>query len=237
MLHRLTGGLVADRDPAAPLLTFYSGGPAAARVELSGSTTANWVSKTANLLRHGHGAPSDVGVMLPLHWQAVCFLLGGIAGRARVVVGAAPDELSLCQVAFVHVDQAEAVLQAGVDDVLACSGHPLGARLTTVPPMVLDAAVEVPTYADHFGGPFATAPVVQLGLVPVAAPNLGLRAEDRVLTTLPPSDAHGLRVLLSALHVGAGLVLGVGDLDLEQVARDERVTATAGTAVPGLRQV
>jgi uncharacterized protein (TIGR03089 family) len=234
VLHRLSGGLAADRDPAAPLLTLYDG---TARVELSGTTTANWVSKTANLLRDGYGAPTDVGILLPLHWQAVCFLLGGVAAGARVIVAGSPDDLLSCRVAFVHVDQATAALDAGVDDVLACSGHPLGARLAQVPPMVLDVAAEVPTYGDHYGGPSPTLPSVQLGHVPVAAPNLGLRADDRVLTTLPPDDLHGLQVLLAALHTGAGLVLAVGDVDLAEVARAERVTATAGAAVPGLREL
>jgi hypothetical protein len=45
----------------------------------------------------------------------------------------------------------------------------------------------------------------------------------------------GLGVLLAALAAGAGLVLAVGDVDLSHVASAERVTATAGAAVPGAR--
>lgn len=234
MLHRLTGGLAADRDPAAPLLTLYDG---PARVELSGATTANWVSKTANLLRDGFGAPERVGLLLPLHWQAVCFLLGAAAGGATVVVAAEPGELAGSSLAFVSADAAVGALDAGVDDVLACSGHPLGARLPSVPPMVLDAAAEVPSYGDHFGGPYATAPVVELGGAPFIVPDLGLEAGDRVLTTLPPASPEGLGVLLAALRAGAGLVLVVGDLDLPAVTATERVTVTAGAAVPGVRSL
>jgi len=234
VLHRLTGGLVADRDPAAPLLTLYDG---SARVELSGATTANWVSKTANLLRDGYGAPPCVGLLLPLHWQAVCFLLGGVAAGARVVLASSPDQLAGCGVAFVHVDHAEAALDAGVDDVLACSGHPLGARLPQLPPLVLDAAAEVPTYGDHFGGPYATAPQVELAGTAVGAPDLGLGPDDRVLTTLPPDTHEGVGVLLAALRAGAGLVLAVGAVDLAQVTAAERVTTAAGAVVPGVRRL
>lgn len=62
-------------DPARPLLTFYDdrGGE---RTELSVATFANWVAKTANLLREDldlqPGARVELG--LPPHWQAVVWL-------------------------------------------------------------------------------------------------------------------------------------------------------------------
>jgi uncharacterized protein (TIGR03089 family) len=231
-VHRLTGGLVADRDPAAPLLTLYDG---PARVELSGATTENWVCKTANLLRDGYGGPARVGLLLPLHWQVVCFLLGTVAGGATAVVARTPEDLAGCDLAFVHADHASAALDAGVEDVLACSGHPLGARLPQVPTMALDAAVEVPTYGDRYPGPYPTDPVVELGGQAFAVPDLGLGPSDRVLTTLPPGTPEGLGVLLSALAAGAGLVLAVGEVDLVAVAATERVTAAAGPPVQGTR--
>jgi uncharacterized protein (TIGR03089 family) len=231
-VHRLTGGLVGDRDPAAPLLTLYDGH---ARVELSGATTENWVCKTANLLQDGYGGPARVGLLLPLHWQLLCFLLGSVAGGATAVVARAPEDLAGCDLAFVGVDHAAAALDVGVGDVLACSGHPLGARLPQAPAMALDAAVEVPTYADRYPGPYPTAPVVELGGQAFAVPDLGLGPTDRVLTTLAPATAEGLGVLLAALSAGAGLVLAVGDVDLAAVAATERVTAAAGPALQGIR--
>src|ERR671931_2549199 len=58
------------RDPARPLLTFYDDATGE-RAELSVTTFATWVAKTANLLRDDLGAgPGDtVSVDLPLHWQ------------------------------------------------------------------------------------------------------------------------------------------------------------------------
>jgi uncharacterized protein (TIGR03089 family) len=225
------GGLVGDRDPAAPLLTLYDG---PARVELSGATVDNWVSKTANLLVDGHGSPERVGLLLPLHWQVVCFLLGAAATGATAVVASTASSLAGCGLAFVSPEHAEAALDAGVDDVLVASGHPLGARLPAVPALCLDAAVEVPGYGDRFPGRGGTA--VELDGVPFTAPDLGLGPTDRVLTALPPATGAGLGVLLAALAAGASLVL-LRDGDAAAVASAEHVTATAGVAVPGVREL
>jgi uncharacterized protein (TIGR03089 family) len=204
-------------------------------VELSGATTANWVCKTANLLVDGFGSPSRVGLLMPLHWQLVCFLLGTAAVGSTAVVARGPDDLAGCELAFVDADSASAALDAGVEDVLAVSGHPLGARLASLPPMVLDAAAEIPTYGDHFGGPVPQHAHVELAGAPFAVPDLGLTGTDRVLTTLDPVE--GLGVLLAALAAGASLVLVRGDADLVAICAAEGVTATAGSVVPGVRQL
>lgn len=229
-LHQLTAGLVGPRDPAQPLLTYLDGD---ARVELSGSTTANWVSKTANLLTDGYGGPAAVGLLLPLHWQAVCFLLGGVAAGARVVVAATADDLADCELAFVSGDQAEAVLGAGVEEVLACSLTPFGTRLSELPPMVLDAAVEVPGYGDHFSGRPASAEV-WLGASRFEPPPPGVGAGDRVLTALDPASSTGLGALLGTLRAGAALVL-LRSGDREQALRGE--SATAWVDESGLHRV
>ena len=160
---------------------------------------------------------------MPLHWQLVCFLLGGIAAGSTVVVAGSAADLVDCELAFVHESFAASV--TGVIDVLVTSGHPLGARLPAVPPGCLDAAVEVPVYGDRFPGPYATSATVLLGTSPAEIPDLGLSAPDRVLTTVDPATPAGLGVLLSALQAGASLVLAVGEPDLDAIAAAERVTA------------
>ena len=201
-------------------------------MELSGTTAANWVEKSANLLVDALGAPDRVGLLLPLHWQAVTLLLAGVATGATVVLADDPAALAGCGAAFVTVEHAEAALDAGVDDVLALSGHPLGAPAGPLPALVQDYAREVPSYADHFGGPRPVRAVVEAAgraVEPLAA----FSAQDRVLTSFDPADAVGAAVLLGALHGGASLVLlarGTADA----VAAAERVTATAGCDVPGL---
>lgn len=209
-----------------------------ARVELSGATTANWVAKSANLLVDGLGAaPGDrIGLLLPLHWQSVVLLLAGVATGATVVVAGHVDELAGCTVAFTTADTAEAALDAGVDDVLALSCHPLGARLATVPALVLDYAVEVPSYGDHWGGSVPVSGTVEVDGQPLVVPPSQLGPGDRVLTAVAMS---GVGWLLAALSAGAGIVLvpDVASIDLSAVAAAERVTATAGVTVGQLARL
>ena len=148
-LSPLTAGLVPERDAARPLITYVEG---PARVELSGATTANWVSKTANLLTDSCGSPARVGLLLPLHWQTPCLLLGAVAAGATVVIATDASGLAGCEVAFTTAEASLAALEAGVDEVFACSLTPFATRLAVVPPGVNDAAVEIPGHGDHFGG-------------------------------------------------------------------------------------
>jgi uncharacterized protein (TIGR03089 family) len=224
--------LVGDRDPAQPLLTLYDGD---ARVELSGATTANWVAKSANLLVDSLGSPDPVGLLLPLHWQTVALMLAGVATGAEVVLAAEATGLAGCAAAFVLAPDVPAAVDAGVDDVLALSGHPLGAATGPLPAMALDYAQEVPSHGDHFGGPAPAA-----ARITVAGRAVGpvgeLSSDDRVLTALDPADPMGAGILLAALAAGAGLVL-LRSGDAAAVAATERVTATAGMDVAGLTRL
>lgn len=222
-MHQLT------RDPAQPLLTLLEG---PARVELSGATAANWAAKTANLLVDGLGAPDRVGLLLPLHWQAVTLLQGAVATGATLVVAREPADLAGCAVAFVGREHAEAALDAGVDDVLAVSTLPMGGRLRDLPAMVLDAGAELPVHGDHYRGTRTGA--VELDGTVVHAPDLGLDEHDRVLTVLSPADGLALG-LLGPLAAGSALVLcptGVPD-----AVQDEGVTATVGVDLAGVRRL
>jgi uncharacterized protein (TIGR03089 family) len=219
VLNVLTAGLVGDRDPAQPLLTDIGG---ADRVELSGATTENWVCKTANLLVDGCGGPDRVGLLLPLHWQLPCLLLGAVAAGATVVLASRPDQLAGCSAAFTTAAAAPAALDAGVEDVFACSLTPFAGRLPEVPPGVLDAALELPGYGDRFGGRPA-APRLEVDGLPFDVPGLDVGPSDRVLTARDPRTADGLGVLLGALRAGAAVVL-LRAGDAAEVARQEQVT-------------
>lgn len=210
-------------------------------MELSGATTANWVAKSANLLVDGLGSPQRVGLLLPLHWQTVALLLAGVATGATVVVAREPADLEGCEAAFVLGPYASAALAAGVDEVLALSGHPLGAPLPSVPAMVQDFAREVPSYGDHFGGPSPQGWAVEVAgapLGPLPSPEVG--PADRVLVAVDPADPAGLAGLLAVLSAGAALVLAPdpASLDLDAVAAGERLTAVLGTdRLPSLRRL
>ncbi len=189
------------------------------------------MAKSANLLVDGLGGPSRVGLLLPLHWQSVALLLAVVATGATAVVAASAEELEGCEAAFVLAPHAAAALDAGVDEVLALSGHPLGAPAGPLPAMVQDYAREVPSYGDHFSGPAPGPAQVVLGAAPFAVPAPQPGAQPgRLLTVLPLTDPAGLAAVLAALGAGGSLVLAAGEgLDLAAVARTERVTAAAGT--------
>jgi uncharacterized protein (TIGR03089 family) len=193
------------------------------------------VAKSSNLLVDTLSTPDRVGLLLPLHWQTVCLLLAGVSTGARVVLAAAPADLVGCGAAFVRQEDAQAALDVGVDDVLALSGHPLGAPAGPLPSMVLDYAREVPSHADHYGGPRPTAVDVEVAGLPVRTA-AGIGADDRVLTTLALASPTGGAVLLGALAAGASLILlAAGDADAVAVA--ERATATAGITVERLTRL
>jgi uncharacterized protein (TIGR03089 family) len=234
------------RDPAGPLLTFYDDATGE-RTELSATSLANWVAKTANLLRDDVGtAPGDrVAVLLPAHWQAAAILLG--AWTAAAVVGTDPDR---AVVAFATGDRAAEA--AGAGEVFALSLAPLGRGFADGPPAgARDYSVDVLTMADRWAGrpvPDAVPALdtdsgtVSAGdLVEIAlrrAAELGMLAGDRVLSTLawtsPTSWVDGLLVPLAA---AASLVMVVNPdkSRLAGKAEAELITATLGTEVPGVR--
>ncbi|MDQ1663720.1 MAG: hypothetical protein QOJ68_3700, partial [Blastococcus sp.] len=84
---------ILSREPAAPLFTQYDDG-SGERVELSATTMANWVAKTANLLQDEFdiGPGSTVAVALPVHWQTAAVLLAVWSCGATVLDTAAEDD-------------------------------------------------------------------------------------------------------------------------------------------------
>ncbi|HVF20679.1 MAG TPA: TIGR03089 family protein, partial [Mycobacteriales bacterium] len=216
-------------DPSRPLITWYDDATGE-RVELSVATTANWVAKTANLLRDTLDVhPGDrVAVALPRHWQTpVVQLAGWLAGASVVAVelgSALPAGLAAGFVSEAALD-AGLVVPRGVE-VVALSLRPMAGRLATERPGVLDFAVEVPGHGDHFApGPDGD---LDLDLVERATA-LGLSAGDRALVRLQPWTPDGLVATgLAPLLAGAGVLICSGD-DVPQSRLDaERVTRTLG---------
>jgi uncharacterized protein (TIGR03089 family) len=234
------------RDPAGPLLTYYDDATGE-RTELSATSLANWVAKTANLLRDDVGAaPGDrVAVLLPAHWQAAAILLG--AWTAAAVVGTAADGATA---AFTTADRIPEASGAG--EVFALSLAPLGRGFAGGPPAgARDYSVDVLTMADRWsgrpvpdavpaldtdGGTVTAGDLVEIALRRAA--ELGLVAGDRVLSTEPwTSPTSWVDGLLVPLAAAASLVLVVNpdETTLTAKAEAERVTATLGIPVPGIR--
>lgn len=72
--------------PARPFVTYYDVATGE-RTELSGTTTANWVAKTANLLVDELDAEpgTRVEVALPTHWLRIIWILGAWAMGGTIV--------------------------------------------------------------------------------------------------------------------------------------------------------
>jgi uncharacterized protein (TIGR03089 family) len=233
------------RDPAGPLLTFYDDATGE-RTELSATSLANWVAKTANLLRDDVGtAPGDtVSVLLPAHWQTAAILLG--AWTAAAVVGTGPDAAAT----FCTADR----VGEGAGEVFALSLAPLGRGFRgPAPAGARDYSVDVLSQGDRWagrpvpdavpalhtaGGTVTAGDLVEIALRRVS--ELGLLAGDRVLSTAPWDSPTGwVDGLLAPLAAGATVVLVVNaDPERQQRrAEAERVTATLGLEVAELRSL
>lgn len=248
------------RDAAAPLFTQYDDATGE-RVELSGTTLANWVAKTANLLQDEFdvGPGSTVAVALPVHWQTAAVLLAVWSCGATVVDTAAEDQGRIAEVDVVlaardRLAALEEDLAEGAAELLGLSLHPLGLGMAGYVGPARDFALEVRAHGDVFA-PYEPADPAGAGLrlgggeltlgglVEAArelAARLGIGAGERVLLDEQvAAEAGPVAWLLAPLAAGASLVLvrsAVAET-LPRRAADERVTATFGRRVEGVREL
>ena len=158
------------------------------------------------------------------------------------MVAADVDALAGCDAAFVLAEHAADALDAGVDEVLALSGHPLGAPATGLPALVADYAREVPGHGDHWGGPSPGAVSVEVAGAPVRRwPGSGSARTDRVLVAGSPAEPAGLAGLLAVLcrrggpRAGAGTARA-GPAAARRAGGRHRQPGVAGTGLPVLLQ-
>ena len=251
---------VLRRDGAAPLVTQYDDATGE-RVELSGTTLANWVAKTANLLQDEFdvGPGSTVALALPVHWQTAAVLLAAWSCGATVVDTAAEDEGRLAEVDVVLAAQdrlpaLEEDLPEDSAELVGLSLHPLGLGMAGYVGSARDFAVEVRVHGDFFTPyqpPDPVGPGLRLGgleltlggLVEAArqlAARLGIGAGDRLLVDEQvAAEAGPIAWLLAPLAAGASLVLVRNPVaeTLPRRAADERVTASFGRRVEGVREL
>ena len=207
-------GLRLGADAAAPLVTYYDDATGE-RIELSGTTLANWAAKTANLLREECDLEpgGSVAVLLPAHWQTAAVLLAVWSCGAEVTADPDGADLVLCDAN--RVDVALAAKPTG--GVVALSMDAFGRGIDGLPAGVVDFATEVRLQPDAFvpWEPVTEAATALDGRtvaeVLVEARDrvdaLGLAATDRVLSTREWTTLDGLRDgLLAVLAAGASLV-------------------------------
>lgn len=224
-------------DAARPLITFYDDA-SGERVELSVTTYANWVAKTASLLVEEHDLERGqrLCVDLPAHWLGPVFL--GAAWTAGLVVTAADDgpaDAVVCGPA--SLDRWAPL--AGDRPVLACSLLPLGVRFAEpLPAGVHDVGVEVWSQPDAFTpydppGPEDPATGASYGgtsqgrMWETAAAGSLLTDGGRLITEANPASPPGIATFTEPLARGGSLVLvshaGPGRLEATYAA--ERATA------------
>lgn len=223
-------------DSSRPLVTFYDDATGE-RVELSVTTYANWVAKTASLLVEEHGLERGQSVLvdLPPHWLGPVFL-GAAWSAGLVVVG--PEEAPDAVVCGPD-GLARWTAHAADIPVLACSLLPLGVRFAEpLPPDVHDVGVDVWSQPDSFtpwDPPTADDPATgasyggatQGETWTTAAAGSLLTDGGRLLTEANPASPPGLATFTEPLARGGSLVLVVhaGPGRLDAVSTAERVTA------------
>ena len=216
-------------DASRPLITFYDHA-SGERTELSVTTYANWVAKTAGLLADEHDLTRGqvIRIDLPTHWLVPVFL------GAAWTVG----------LAVTHDDDADAYvcgpksLDRWADRdaiVLASALQPLGTRFADpLPPGVHDYGVEVWSQPDAWvafdpPGPhdLAVGDTTHAELWAAAAAGDVLADGGRVLTEENPASPSGLPSFTEPLVRGGSLVLVAhADPDrLEATYAAERATA------------
>ncbi|GAB6983905.1 TIGR03089 family protein [Nocardioides pyridinolyticus] len=217
-------------DAGRPFITFYDDATGE-RVELSVTTYANWVAKTASLLSEEHDLErgQTIRIDLPPHWLGPVFL--GAAWTVGLVVGEDDPDAVVCGPASLdrwaaHADEIP---------VLACSLLPLGVRFADpLPPGVHDVGIEVWSQPDAFTawdppGPddLAVPGLTQGEMWRAAAAGSLLTDGGRLLSEANPASPPGLASFTEPLARDGSLVLvthpGPGRLDAVSTA--ERTTA------------
>jgi uncharacterized protein (TIGR03089 family) len=220
-MRALDGLLAAVPDPSRPLLTYYDESTGE-RVELSATTTANWVAKTSNFLVDDLDAEpgTRIRIGLPSHWLRFVWILSAW-NVAAIVTDTDAD---------IGVSGPE--LEADEDVRVAASLRPLGGRFVTAPTGFLDLGAEVPGHGDHF---------VALDPPQSATVALDLGGERRthgeLLATSTPEPARRLVTpgslardadLIVQICLGGGSLVIVSSATPDQISR---VSAQEGAEI------
>jgi uncharacterized protein (TIGR03089 family) len=196
-------------DAGRPLVTFYDHATGE-RTELSVTTYANWVAKTAGLLAEEYDLTrgQTVRIDLPTHWLGPVFLGAAWTVGLAVTGGDGADA---------YVCGPESVARwAGLDAVVLASAlHPLGTRFADpLPAGVHDYGVEVWSQPDvwvAFDPPGPQDPAVggttHTELWAAAAAGDVVADGGRVLTEENPASPSGLPSFTEPLVRGGSLVL------------------------------
>jgi len=205
------------RSGGSPLLTCYDAADDS-RIELSATTFANWVDKTANLivdLGHEDGEPIDIAlatthpghwvtyVWIAAAWQRGCPVMDGTGDTSLLVVG--PHDTGRAPT------------------TVMCSLHPLGRALAEAPAGVGD-------YVEVFGQPDLHDEAIGLGEAMWSDRPIGrvTPSDERLLIADPAPGWQTVATALVAPVLGGGSTVlasgyDAGALDLISVSERARV--------------
>lgn len=209
--------LSASADPSQPLLTYYDMSTGE-RVELSTTTTANWVAKTSNFLVDELDAEpgTRIRIGLPSHWLTTVWILSTWNVGAVIVDTGADIGLSGPE------------LVADEPHKVAASLRPLGGRFATAPDGFLDLGAEVPGHGDHFMAmdrPTPSSPAVELdGVTRSQADVLGAANPDSARKVVSPGSlSRDVSLIVDACLGGGSLVIVASATpdDMARVAQQE----------------
>lgn len=209
-------GLVPDSP--RPLLTFYDLATGE-RVELSGITLGNWVTKTTNYLVDELQVDPEtrIRIGLPEHWLRPVWTFAAWAARCVVV-----DHDAEIGLTGPDLDAAEPIR-------LAASLRPLGAGFAEAPDGFIDIATVVPAQPDiplWLDDPEPDDLALDLGGITLAHQKLAdTPGDDRRLLATELTVLDEARLLIAACRGGGSLVVAVNagdDQDIERILEQER---------------
>ena len=204
--------LRAAPDPSQPLLTYYDMSTGE-RVELSSTTTANWVAKTSNFLVDDLEAEpgTRVRIGLPTHWLSMVWILSAWNVGAVVVDGRADIGVSGPD------------LVADEPHRVAASLRPLGGRFASPPEGFLDLGAEVPGHGDHFVAldpPTPATPAIDLdGRARTHAELLAETAPSGARLVVAPAPLPRDVSLLVGACLGGGSLVVVASATPQEMSR------------------
>jgi uncharacterized protein (TIGR03089 family) len=236
-------GTAVASGPEQPMLTFYDDATGE-RTELSGTTLANWVAKTANMFVDGLGLGpgARAAVLLPPHWQTAAVLIGAWSAGLEVAM-IDPRFADLPSSAAGMSQHYEVMFTAAqprydkpdADDRFVLGLAPMALPMRDVPDGFADYVAEVRQYGDHFTpvgrGPVATTDGTTYEEWGRGAATMvehyGIRPGDRLLIDADELT-HPIQWLLAPLAAGASIVLCT---NLNKTAIPGRVDAERVTLV------
>ena len=215
-MKTLDGLLAGVADASMPLLTYYDQSTGE-RVELSATTTSNWVAKTSNFLVDELDADTStrIRIGLPTHWLRFVWILSAWnVGAAVVDTGA-------------DIGVSGPELEADERHRVAASLRPLGGRFAIQPEGFLDLGAEVPGHGDHFfplDRPSPETPALVInGVMRTHTDLLATAPEKRRLVVEPGPVERDAELAVSTLLGGGSLVVvsSATPADLVRVAEQE----------------